>query len=139
MEGLMAKVIEFYVSDFWPTKSNYIAGKQRGKLIEFRAPKRNQANSNSAQWPGMCMVYMHHLRQTLRAVERATLCEQYRKKAGRSRRGTSVTSAGSFVLPALIFDFCECDSNYRLTVVPRRRTLCFPKSLATVFHIAPSI
>jgi hypothetical protein len=58
MEGLMAKVIEFYVSDFWPTKSNYIAGKHRGKLIEFRAPKRNQANSNSAQWPGMCMVYM---------------------------------------------------------------------------------
>jgi hypothetical protein len=54
----MAKVIEFYVLDFWPTKSNYIARKERGELIEFRAPKRNQANSNSAQWPGMCMVYM---------------------------------------------------------------------------------
>jgi hypothetical protein len=54
----MAKVIEFYVSDSVPNKSNYIARKERGKLIEFRAPKRNQANSDSAQWPGMCMVYM---------------------------------------------------------------------------------
>jgi hypothetical protein len=30
----------------------------RGKLIEFRSPKRNHTNSNSAQWPGMCMVYI---------------------------------------------------------------------------------
>jgi hypothetical protein len=58
MEGVMAKVIEFYVSDSLPKKSNYIACKERGKLIEFRAPKRNQANSNSAQWPGMCMAYI---------------------------------------------------------------------------------
>lgn len=41
----MAKVIEFYVSEFWPTRSNYIARKEGGKLIEFRSPKRNQANS----------------------------------------------------------------------------------------------
>jgi hypothetical protein len=46
MEGLMAKVIEFYVSEFWPTRSNYIARKEGGKLIEFRSPKRNQANSH---------------------------------------------------------------------------------------------
>ena len=54
----MAKVIEFYVSDSLPKKSNYIARKEHGKLIEFRSPNRNQANSNSAQWPGMCMVYI---------------------------------------------------------------------------------
>jgi hypothetical protein len=54
----MAKVIEFYVSDFLPKKSNYIARKERGKLIEFRPSNRNQANSNSAQWSGMSMVYM---------------------------------------------------------------------------------
>jgi hypothetical protein len=58
MEGVLAKVIEFYVSDSLPRKSNYIARKGRGKLIEFHSPNRNQANSNSAQWPGMCMVYM---------------------------------------------------------------------------------
>jgi hypothetical protein len=58
MEGVMAKVIEFYVSDSLPKKSNYIARKERGKLIEFRSPKRNQANSNSALWPEMCMVYI---------------------------------------------------------------------------------
>ena len=54
----MAKVIEFYVSDSSPNKSNCIARKERGKLIEFRSPKGNQANSNSTQWPGMCMVYI---------------------------------------------------------------------------------
>lgn len=58
MEGVMAKVIEFYVSDSLPKKSNYIARKERGKLIEFRSPNRNQANSNSAQWPGTCAVYI---------------------------------------------------------------------------------
>jgi len=42
----MAKVIEFYVSDSLPRKSNCIARKERGKLIEFRSPKRNQANSH---------------------------------------------------------------------------------------------
>ena len=54
----MAKVIEFYFSDFWPRNSNYIARKESGKLIEFPAPKRNQANSNSAQWSGMCLAYI---------------------------------------------------------------------------------
>ena len=54
----MAKVIEFYVSDSSLKKSNYIARKERGKLIEFRPSNRNQANSNSAQCSGMCMVYM---------------------------------------------------------------------------------
>jgi hypothetical protein len=58
MEGVMAKVVEFYVPDSWPRKTKYIPRKERGKLIEFRPPKRNHANSNSAQWPGMCMVYM---------------------------------------------------------------------------------
>jgi hypothetical protein len=54
----MAKVIEFCVSDSLPRKSNYIARKESRKLVEFRVPKRNQANSNSAQWPGMCMAYI---------------------------------------------------------------------------------
>ena len=58
MESVMAKVIEFYVSDSLPKKSNYIARKEGGKLIEFRPSNRNQANSNSAQCSGMCMVYM---------------------------------------------------------------------------------
>jgi hypothetical protein len=58
MGDVMAKVIKFYVSDFLPRKSNYIARKESGKLIEFRVPKRNQANSNSAQWPGMCLAYL---------------------------------------------------------------------------------
>jgi len=58
MESVMAKVIEFYVSDSLPKKSNCIARKERGKLIEFRPSNRNQANSNSAQRSGMCMVYM---------------------------------------------------------------------------------
>ena len=57
MEGVMAKVIEFYVSDSVPNKSNYIARKEPGKLIEFRAPKRNEANPNTVLWPGMCMAY----------------------------------------------------------------------------------
>ena len=42
----MARVIEFYVSDSLRRKSNYIAPKEHGKLIEFRSPKRNQANSH---------------------------------------------------------------------------------------------
>jgi hypothetical protein len=54
----MAKVIEFYVSDLLPRKSNYTARKESGRLIEFRAPKRNQANSNSAKWPRMCLAYI---------------------------------------------------------------------------------
>jgi hypothetical protein len=58
VEDVMAKVIEFYVSDSLPKNSNHIARKERGKLIEFRLPKRNQANLNSAQWPGMCTGYI---------------------------------------------------------------------------------
>jgi hypothetical protein len=58
MEGVMAKVIEFYVSGSLLKKSNYIARKERGKLIEFRPSNRNQAKSNSAQWSGMRMAYM---------------------------------------------------------------------------------
>lgn len=54
----MVKVIEFYVPDSLPTKSNHIARKELGKLIEFRSPKRNQTASNSAQCPGMCTVYI---------------------------------------------------------------------------------
>jgi hypothetical protein len=46
MEGAMAKVIEFYVSDSSLKQSNYIARNEPGKLIEFRSPKRNQANSH---------------------------------------------------------------------------------------------
>jgi hypothetical protein len=45
MEGVMAKVIEFYVSDSLLKQSN-IARNEPGKLIEFRSPKRNQANSH---------------------------------------------------------------------------------------------
>jgi hypothetical protein len=58
VEGVMAKVIEFYVSDSLPRKSNCIARKESGRLIEFRSPKRNQANSNSAQYARMCMLYI---------------------------------------------------------------------------------
>lgn len=54
----MAKVIGFYVPDSLPTKSNHIARKEPGKLIEFRSPTKNQAASNSGQWPGMCTVYL---------------------------------------------------------------------------------
>ena len=42
----MAKVVEFYVSDSLLKQSNYIARNEPGKLIEFRSPKRNQANSH---------------------------------------------------------------------------------------------
>jgi hypothetical protein len=82
MEDVMAKVIEFYVSDSLPGKSNYIARKESRKLIEFRVPKRNQANSNSAQWPGMCMAYIGPFAGTLRAVEPTTPCEHYGKRGG---------------------------------------------------------
>jgi hypothetical protein len=82
MEGVMAKVIEFYVSDSLPKKSNYIARKERGKLIEFRPPKTNQANSNSAQWPGMCMVYMAPFAANPASGRTGDTCEQYRKKVG---------------------------------------------------------
>lgn len=58
VESVMAKVIEFYVPDSLPNKTNYVARNERGKLIEFRSPKRNEVNSNSAQWAGTCMVYI---------------------------------------------------------------------------------
>jgi hypothetical protein len=57
MEGLRAKVIEFYVSEFWPTRSNYLAPKEGGKLIEFRSPKRKSGKLTHAHWPaiyGLC-------------------------------------------------------------------------------------
>jgi hypothetical protein len=54
----MAKVIEFYDSDSLAKTANYKARKEPGKLIEFHASKGNPANSNSAQWPGMCMAYI---------------------------------------------------------------------------------
>jgi len=58
MEGVMAKVIEFYISDSLPKQSNCTVRKERGKVIEFRAPKRNQSDPNSAQWPEMCIAYI---------------------------------------------------------------------------------
>jgi hypothetical protein len=82
MEDVMANVIEFYVSDSLPGKSNYIARKESRKLIEFRVPKRNQANSNSAQWSGMCMAYVAPFAATLRAVEPTTPCEHSGKRGG---------------------------------------------------------
>jgi len=57
MECIMAKVIEFYVSDSLSRNSSDIARQECGKLIEFRSPKRDQANSNSAQWPAMYGLY----------------------------------------------------------------------------------
>ena len=54
----MTKVIEFYDSDSLAKTANYKARKEPGKLIEFHASKGNPANSNSAQWPGMCMAYI---------------------------------------------------------------------------------
>src|SRR5580700_6332668 len=116
MEGLMAKVIEFCFSEFWPTRSNYLAPKEGGKLIEFRSPKRNQVNSHPLTGQ-QYMVYVAPFAANLRAVEPATPREQCTKKGVRSRRGTSVRSAGSFVRPDLTFDFCEGDGDYRLTVV----------------------
>jgi hypothetical protein len=58
IEGVMAKVIEFYVSDSLSKKSSSIARKERGRVIEFRSPKTTHANLNSDQWPGMCTVYI---------------------------------------------------------------------------------
>jgi hypothetical protein len=58
MEGVMAKVIEFCVSDSLAKTANYKARKEPGKLIEFHASKRNQANSNSAQRQRMCTAYI---------------------------------------------------------------------------------
>jgi hypothetical protein len=67
MECIIAKVIEFYVSDSLSKQSRDIARKKCGNLIEFRSPKTDQANSNSAQWPAMYGLY---------CTIRCKLCEQ---------------------------------------------------------------
>jgi hypothetical protein len=54
MEGIMARVIEFYIPDSLPQKDDYIARNERGTLIEFPTLKRNQPRRNSAQSEGMC-------------------------------------------------------------------------------------
>ena len=77
----MAKVIEFYVSDSLPRKSNCIARKERGKLIEFRSPKKDPSNSNSAQWPAMYGLY---------CTIRCTLCEQSNGRHHVSNTGKKV-------------------------------------------------
>jgi len=79
----MAKVIEFYVSDSLLKKSSYITGKEPGKLIEFGLRKETRLAQSSAQWPAI-MAYMHHLLQTLRAVQTGTPSEQDRERGGRS-------------------------------------------------------
>jgi hypothetical protein len=43
MEDVMAKVIEFYIPDCFPKKVNCIAPNERGKVIEFRSPKKKSA------------------------------------------------------------------------------------------------
>jgi hypothetical protein len=58
MEGVMDRVIEFYVPDSLLKKVNYVDRNQRGKLLEFPLPKRNPANSNSAQWQGTGIAYI---------------------------------------------------------------------------------
>jgi hypothetical protein len=50
MEDAMAKVIEFYIPEFFLRKVDCIAPHERGKLIEFRSPKSNQPDSNSVDW-----------------------------------------------------------------------------------------
>ena len=54
----MAKVIEFYVPDSLQKKANVIARRECGKLIEFRAAKANQPDSNSVEWHGIGPVYV---------------------------------------------------------------------------------
>ena len=81
MEYIMVKVIEFYVSDSSSTKSRDIARKECGKLIEFRSPKRDQANSNSAQWPAMYGLY---------CTIRCKLCEQSNGRHHVSNTGKKV-------------------------------------------------
>lgn len=39
MADVMAKVIEFYIPDSFPTKVNRIAANERGKVIGFRFPR----------------------------------------------------------------------------------------------------
>jgi hypothetical protein len=43
MEDVMAKVIKFYIPDFFPNKVNCIARNERGKVIEFPSPKQKSA------------------------------------------------------------------------------------------------
>ena len=67
MGCIIAKVVKFYVSDSLSKQSRDIARKKCGNLIEYRSPKTDQANSNSAQWPAM---------YGLDCTIRCKLCEQ---------------------------------------------------------------
>ena len=82
MECIIAKVVKFYVSDSLSKQSRDIARKKCGNLIEFRSRKTDQANSNFRSMPGNVGFILHDSLQTLRAVERVTRGEQYRKKVG---------------------------------------------------------
>jgi hypothetical protein len=81
MECIMAKVIEFYVSDSLSKQSRDIARKKCGNLIEFRSPKTDPANSNSAQWPAMYGLY---------CTIRCKLCEQSNGRHEVSNTGKKV-------------------------------------------------
>jgi hypothetical protein len=39
MEDAMARVIKFYIPDYFPKKVNCIAPNERGKVIELRLPR----------------------------------------------------------------------------------------------------
>ena len=43
MEDVMANVIAFYIPDSFQKKANHIAPNERGKVIEFRSPKKKSA------------------------------------------------------------------------------------------------
>ena len=81
----MATVIEFHISDSLPNKSNYIARKERGKVIEFRSPKGNHENSHSAQWPAMYGIY---------CTIRCKPCEQSNGRHHLSNAGKKVGDPG---------------------------------------------
>lgn len=49
MEVVMTKVIEFYVPDSFPRKFNWIAGNERGKVIEFRLPREEGLATESRE------------------------------------------------------------------------------------------
>ena len=54
----MARVIEFYIPDSLPKRLSCPARKEPGELIEFPSPKRNLPSSDSAQWPGIAVLYI---------------------------------------------------------------------------------
>lgn len=58
MEGVMAKVIEFYVPNSLPKKANYIARNERGKLIAFPSATGNHPDSGFARWHGISRPYI---------------------------------------------------------------------------------